>query len=96
LGTANSADVSRDFFAYGYVLTGSLWRAVGLHVFGNVILHEVLGMGGKSGIATMVFHEPWPSSYDPAFLVWLGVGIPAAVIGALLVRRFRRIPGQSV
>jgi membrane protease YdiL (CAAX protease family) len=80
-------------FAYGYVLTGSLWAAVGLHVFGNVILHEVLGMSGKSGIATMVFHEPWPSSYDPAFLVWLGVSIPVVVIGALIVRRFRRIPG---
>lgn len=76
-------------FAYGYVLTGSLWTAVGLHVFGNVILHEVLGMSGKSGIATMVFHEPWPSSYDPAFLVWLGVSIPTAVTGALLVKRFR-------
>jgi membrane protease YdiL (CAAX protease family) len=75
-------------FAYGYVLNGSLWTAVGLHVFGNVILHEVLGMSGKSGIATMVFHEPWPSSYDPAFLVWLGVSIPVAVTGALLVKRF--------
>jgi membrane protease YdiL (CAAX protease family) len=75
-------------FAYGYVLSGSLWTAVGLHVFGNVILHEVLGMSGKSGIATMVFHEPWPSSYDPAFLVWLGVSIPVAVTGALLVKRF--------
>jgi membrane protease YdiL (CAAX protease family) len=75
-------------FAYGYVLSGSLWTAVGLHVFGNVILHEVLGMSGKSGIATMVFHEPWPSSYDPAFLVWLGVSIPVAGTGALLVKRF--------
>jgi membrane protease YdiL (CAAX protease family) len=83
-------------FAYGYVLTGSLWTAVGLHVFGNVILHEVLGMGGKSGIATMVFHEPWPSSYDPAFLVWLGLSIPTAVIGTLIVKRFRRMPGRSV
>jgi uncharacterized protein len=76
-------------FAYGYVLTGSLWTAVGLHVFGNVILHEVLGMGGKPGIATMVFHEPWPSSYDPGLLVWLGVSIPTAMIGALLVKRCR-------
>ncbi|WP_242103549.1 type II CAAX endopeptidase family protein [Lysobacter sp. M2-1] len=75
-------------FAYGYVLSGSLWTAVGLHVFGNVLLHEVLGMSGKSGIATMVFHEPWPSAYDPAFLVWLGVSIPVAVTGALLVKRF--------
>jgi membrane protease YdiL (CAAX protease family) len=74
-------------FAYGYVLSGSLWTAVGLHVFGNVILHEVLGMSGESGIATMVFHEPWPRSYDPAFLVWLGVSIPLVVIGAVIVRR---------
>ena len=81
-------------FAYGYVLTGSLWTAVGLHVFGNVILHEVLGMSGKSGMLTMVFHEPWPSSYDPAFLVWLGASISTALIGSLLVRRFRRVPGR--
>jgi uncharacterized protein len=81
-------------FACGYVLTGSLWTAVGLHVFGNVILHEVLGMSGKSGIATMVFHEPWPTSYDPAFLVWLGVSIPTALIGTLLANRFSRIPAR--
>jgi membrane protease YdiL (CAAX protease family) len=80
-------------FAFGYVLTGSLWTAVGLHVFGNVILHEVLGMGGRPGIATIVFHEPWPSSYDPAFLAWLVVSIPVLVIGALIVKRFSRLPG---
>jgi hypothetical protein len=55
-----------------------------------VILHEVLGMSGKSGIAVMVFHEPWPNSYDPAFLVWLGVTIPAVVMGALIVKRIGR------
>jgi membrane protease YdiL (CAAX protease family) len=82
-------------FSYGYVLTGSLWTAVGMHVFGNVILHEVLGMSGKPGIAAMVFHEPWPSAYDPAFLVWLGVSVPVAVFGSLIVKRFRRLNGVA-
>ena len=83
-------------FAYGYVLTGSLWTAVGLHAFGNLILHEVLGMSGKSGITTIVLHEPWPDSFDPAFLVWLGVCISMAAIGALLVKRFgSRLPKMT-
>ncbi len=77
-------------FAYGYVLTGSLWTAVGLHVFGNVILHEVLGMDGKSGFLKMVFDQPWPSSYDPGLLAWLGITLPAVMVGAYLTRRFKK------
>ncbi len=83
-------------FAYGYVLTGSLWTAVGLHVFGNVTLHEVLGASGKSGILNIVFDEPWPDTYDPGFVACLVVTIPLAVIGWLLVRRSgSRLAGQS-
>jgi membrane protease YdiL (CAAX protease family) len=79
-------------FAYGYVLTGSLWTAVGMHVFGNVILHQVLGMSGQAAMATLVFHEPWPGTYDPGFLACLGVSISVAVMATLIAKRFRRMP----
>ena len=74
-------------FAYAFVLTGSLWTAVGAHVLGNVVLHNALGMSGGSSIATPVLHGPWPSAYDPAFTVWLVVGIAAAVGCYVLTKR---------
>lgn len=74
-------------FAYAFVLTGSLWAAVGAHVLGNVALHNLLGMSGGSSIATPVLHGPWPSAYDPAFSVWLAVGIAVAVGGFILTKR---------
>lgn len=80
-------------FAYGYVLTGSLWTAIGLHVFGNALLHQGLGLSGGQALATVVFRQPWPTNYDPALVAWLAVAIPVAVAGHLLVKRLgRRIP----
>ena len=76
-------------FAYGYLLTGSLWTAVGLHVFGNAILHHVFGMSGGTSILTPVMHKPWPDDYDPAFCVWMAVSIPIAVGAALVGERLR-------
>lgn len=74
-------------FAYGFILSGSLWTAVGLHVFGNIILHQVLGMSGGASILTPVMHRSWPDHYDPAFYAWMTVVIPLEIGAAFAVKR---------
>jgi membrane protease YdiL (CAAX protease family) len=76
-------------FAYGFLLTGSLWTAIGMHAFGNLLLHQVLGMGGGNSILKIELRGTWPSNYDPAFLAWLGVCIPIT-IGVSLLHRWMR------
>lgn len=74
-------------FAYGFLLTGTLWSAIGLHVAGNVVLHHVLGLSGQTSLLTPVFDQPWPTTYDPAFVVWLAILLP--VVAAAAYRQHR-------
>jgi len=80
-------------FAYGYLLTGTLWTAVGLHVIGNLVLHQGLGLSGGAALFTPVPHKPWPSTYDPAFWVWVTV---SGMIVALLAVRSRKLAARPV
>jgi len=74
-------------FAYGYIFTGSLWTAVGLHVFGNVSLHCVIGMSDGASILSPVIYGTWPKRYDPAFCALMAVTIPIALTGHLRILR---------
>jgi membrane protease YdiL (CAAX protease family) len=75
-------------FAYGFLLTGTLWSAISLHVVGNIALHHVFGLsGGPTSLLTPVFEQPWPTTYDPAFLVWLAILIPVVITAACLNHR---------
>jgi membrane protease YdiL (CAAX protease family) len=76
-------------FAYGFLLTGTLWSAIGLHVAGNIVLHHVLGLSGQPSLLTPVFDQPWPTTYDPAFVVWLAILIPVVTIAALWHHRIK-------
>lgn len=69
-------------FAYGFLLTGTLWSAIALHVAGNIALHQVFGLSGQPSLLTPVFDRPWPAEYDPAFLVWLAILIPVVIAAA--------------
>lgn len=78
-------------YAYGYLLTGTLWTAAGLHVVGNIVLHHVYGASGQiNSIFVPKFHERWPVSYDPAFLVWIAVLVPIIALAAYIERRRRK------
>lgn len=74
-------------YAYGYVLTGTLWTAIGMHVVANIVLHHVFGASGKPSLFTPVLHEAWPASYDPAFWVWVGVFVPVVALASVTARR---------
>lgn len=84
--------VGSCLFAYGFLLTRALWTAVGLHVAGNTLLHHVAGLSGqKDTLWRPVFDAPWPSRYDPGFLVYLFVTGAATILAAVaLNRRLRR------
>ncbi|HEY8995333.1 MAG TPA: type II CAAX endopeptidase family protein [Lacunisphaera sp.] len=69
-------------FAYGFLLSGTLWSAISLHVVGNIVLHHVFGLSSQPSLLTPVFDRPWPTAYDPAFLVWLAILIPAVATAA--------------
>lgn len=81
--------VGSYLFAYGYLITGSLWTAIGMHVWGNLLLHQILGLTGGASILRVVVHGTWPESWDPAFIAWMSVSGIAAGLGALLFRRTR-------
>jgi membrane protease YdiL (CAAX protease family) len=74
-------------YAYGFLLTHTLWTAVGLHVAGNIVLHQISGASGQKSVWKPVFESPWPTAYDPAFVAWLAVLIPLVVAFAFAQRR---------
>lgn len=62
-------------FAFAFLLTKSLWAAIGLHVFGNLLLHQTLGLSGGESLWRVVLHSDWPTAYDPAFLTSILVSL---------------------
>jgi len=74
-------------FAYGFLLTGSLWTALGMHMAGNVMLHHVAGLSNQPSLLRAVMHEAWPINYDPAIVVWFAVTLPILGFAALRIRR---------
>jgi membrane protease YdiL (CAAX protease family) len=69
-------------FCYSFILTGTLWTAIGVHVTANVLLHAVLGLDGSGkGMFIPVFETHWPVNYDPGFL---SVEAAAIILSLLL------------
>jgi membrane protease YdiL (CAAX protease family) len=80
-----------SLFAVGFLLTNTLWTAIGMHVVGNVVLHQVLGLSGNpDSIFTPSFDRAWPASYDPALVAWFAVLIPVLAIAWV---RYRQLQG---
>lgn len=80
-------------FSYAFIVTGSLWTAMGVHVASNILWHAVTGLDGAGkAIFTPVFHSKWPTGYDPALIAFL---LPTIMVASLLylliVKRFRKI-----
>ncbi len=69
-------------FSYAFILTGSLWTAIGVHVISNILLHTVTGLdaGGKA-MFQPVFNDKFPMDYDISFLTFL---ITVAIVAYFL------------
>lgn len=74
-------------FAYGFISSGSLWTAFGLHVFGNVLLHCVLGMSSSASLYNVVADAAWPRTYDPGFWALMSVTIAIVVVAAFFANK---------
>ncbi len=76
-----------------FILTGSLWTAMGVHVTSNILLHAVTSLDGAGkAIFAPVFHAGWPTGYDPALLSFLlSAMIIASLLYLLIVKKFRKI-----
>jgi len=70
-------------FALACVRTKSLWTAIGVHGFANLLLHNVLGLsGGQQSVLRMQFDGKWPTGYDPGMVALLaGAGVAALCLG---------------
>ncbi|MDB6053103.1 MAG: family intrarane metalloprotease [Verrucomicrobiales bacterium] len=61
-------------FCSAFIITGTLWTAVALHVAMNVSLHTISGLDGGIAILKPVFRIPYPQQYDPGF--WAFIVMP--------------------
>jgi len=80
-------------FSYTFILTRTLWTAVGAHVISNIILH-ISGLDGLGrGIITPVFDAKWPVNYDPGFFSFLICVLIISFLSFLLIKkRFQAFP----
>lgn len=80
-------------FCLAYLISGSLWAAVGLHAGMNFMLHSVLGAGGGRGPSLFAPHfAQSPPTYDVAFWSFMVVQFAVAVGFLLVGRRLRSFP----
>jgi hypothetical protein len=69
--------------AFSYLLsaaflkTGTLWTAIALHFFGNVLLHKVTGLSGGSALLRPIFQTGYPAA-DPGTLLMIAIPLLAA------------------
>jgi membrane protease YdiL (CAAX protease family) len=85
--------LSSVLFCLAYLLSGSLWAAVGLHAGMNFMLHSLAGAGGGRGpsLFVPVYEGAAPAAYDAAF--WSLMLVQSAfAIGFLLL--WPRLPAN--
>lgn len=65
-------------FSYAFILTGTLWTAIGAHVVSNTMLHSVSGLDGLNrAMFQPIFDTEWPTDYNP--------GIISFVLGSIII-----------
>lgn len=75
-------------FSYAFLLTGSLWTAIGVHVAGNILLHAITGLDGNNkAVYQPVFNGKFPQKYDAGFVASLVTSICVSFILYLLIKR---------
>jgi membrane protease YdiL (CAAX protease family) len=78
-------------FSYSFILTGTLWTAIGVHVVSNIVLHSISGLDGlQRAMFIPVFDANWPINYDPGLLSCLvSVVIISFGLYSLIKRNFQ-------
>jgi uncharacterized protein len=84
-------------FGLAFVLTGSLWAAIGAHVASNIILHLILGLdGGNNAMLIPVFDAKWPSGYNLSLTLFIVNSIfISSCLYISIVRKTKRLFGQK-
>jgi membrane protease YdiL (CAAX protease family) len=78
-------------FSLSFVLTRSLWTAIGVHVFSNILLHSLLGLDGmNTAVFVPVMEDSLPKHFDSGFLIFILGSILTAAILYLIVLRSRK------
>jgi membrane protease YdiL (CAAX protease family) len=77
-------------FCAAFIVTGTLWTSIALHISMNVSLHTISGLDGGKAILKPVFHIPYPQYFDPGF--WAMIVIPLFIIWGL----FRFFPPKAL
>lgn len=81
-------------FSYAFILTGTLWTALGVHVSSNIILHSISGLDGlERAVFLPVFETKWPENYNPGLLsLLICVIITSFLLLSLIKKRFQTSP----
>lgn len=67
-------------FSFAFILTGSLWAAIGTHVISNVILHLLLGLdGANNALFVPVFDAKWPTGYSISLILYVITSVTVAL-----------------
>lgn len=75
-------------FSYAFILTGTLWAAIGAHVITNIILHSISGLDGLEGAMFIpVFDAKWPVNYNPGLISFLLGAIIISIILSIFIKR---------
>ncbi|MEB2782629.1 type II CAAX endopeptidase family protein [Algoriphagus sp. C2-6-M1] len=77
-------------FTYAFILTGTLWTAIGAHVISNILLHSVSGLDGQNkAMLQPIFETKWPADYDPGIISFvLGSIIISIILFMFIKKRF--------
>jgi membrane protease YdiL (CAAX protease family) len=79
-------------FSYAFILTGTLWTAIGTHVVSNILLHSISGLDGLArAVFTPIFKTGWPVNYDPGLLSFETSAIFIALLLYLLITKFHTL-----
>jgi len=79
-------------FSYAFILTGTLWTAIGAHVVSNILLHSISGLDGLArAVFTSVFETRWPVNYDPGLLSFGTSAIVMALLLYLLINKYQAL-----
>jgi membrane protease YdiL (CAAX protease family) len=83
-------------FSYSFLLTGTLWTAVGLHLAVNVWLHTLTGPDGSGHVTywNLVSAQQWPTDYDAAF--WTFLTVHSLVAGVLLAYSYSKKGREAI
>ncbi|HZX59882.1 MAG TPA: CPBP family intramembrane glutamic endopeptidase, partial [Mucilaginibacter sp.] len=85
-------------FSLAFILTGSLWAAIGVHVVSNIILHLISGLdGGNTAMFIPIFDARWPSGYNLSLVLFIINSIfISSCLYICIIRKAKVLSGQNI